>query len=161
MRLVAIILLLTIVGLSGGCFYVPRAPRHTLGPNVPDVVGSARSTKAIRPGASSREQIEETFGRPHEDDGARLRYYWAEDVGMLYTLWNPFNESHEHPQVRTRVIEFRFDDAGTLRGYRVRGAARLRRLREDLGRVPTVTAVSRITRHYEGLLVKRSFLTLR
>jgi hypothetical protein len=52
---------------------------------------------------------------------SRVRYYWEEDIGTLYTLWNPFNDAHVHPQPRHRVIELRFDDASVLRDYEITG----------------------------------------
>ena len=107
--------------IPAGCFYVPHRPMLHVGPDVPASVGRAGSNKPIRPGVARRAEVEQILGAPHERDGSRLRYYWEEEIGTMYTLWNPFNDSHVHPQPRQRRIELRFDDAGMLRDYRIKG----------------------------------------
>jgi len=117
------IIVLALLLTAAGCLYVPHRATLSAGPDVPATVGNARSTKPIRPGVARRADVEQILGEPHERDGSRLRYYWEEEIGTMYTLWNPFNDSHVHPQPRQRMIELRFDYADVLRDYRIKGVA--------------------------------------
>src|SRR4051812_9615340 len=100
-----------------GCFPWPGSYQRSDNLARPETLfGPADSTKPLRLGTATLEDVIAALGRPplHSADGRRATYpYW---IVKSYTVW-PLCFMAE-PNKDQRFLHLRFDDAGRLAGYR-------------------------------------------
>ena len=103
------------VALLSGCIYVPIPERTVYGTNVGARVGPANSSKPVRIGRISRNDVLRVLGEPAQmsPNGRELTYTWGVQTGVW--VWPLCG----HPQGAGREITLKFDDAGVLRDTEV------------------------------------------
>src|SRR3954464_5503057 len=122
-RLLLLPLTLIVAGvvLAVGCIPMPMVPKRVSGSSAADFVGSETSSKPVRPGSITREQVIALVGAPEpalSNDGRTLIYRWQEQTGTwLFCSPRWLEGSGSYEWYRTRQLVLSFDDAGVLRGY--------------------------------------------
>jgi hypothetical protein len=126
----AVLILAGILVLTG-CLFIPTFNTTLHGTNVAAKVGDAKSSRPIRVGFATREQIIATFGKPPymDDTGMRIGYAWTVKNGVwIY----PFCFTGRD-QIGNRGIELDFDEHGVLEDFHVVAADGQAMLIMDLG----------------------------
>ena len=114
--LTALSLLLCVA--AGGCIYIPApdSPRGRGAPNPHRLIGGSTSKKPVRPGAVTRDQVVERFGKPYWQDpgGQAVIYTFRMDAGYWVVI--PFGVWRSDRLVAAR---FEFAQDGVLDAVRV------------------------------------------
>ena len=113
--LVPAALIVTGIGLLSGCIFVPIPERTIAGTNVAAQVGGENSSKPLRVGRTTCEEVLRVLGEPAQasSNGRELTYTWG--VQTAIWVWPLCG----HPQTAGRVLNLKFDEAGVLRATEV------------------------------------------
>jgi hypothetical protein len=118
LALPAVLIALGVAALSG-CLFIPTGEKVVTGRDVSTDVGDAKSKKSVRIGTATRQDVARVLGEPEYATPSfdRVLYTWRIRNGVwFYPLC--FSSS---PNYRARLIELRFDAAGVLRGFELKG----------------------------------------
>src|SRR5687767_5405683 len=110
-------------GILSGCIYLPTSEKTVRGTNVSAKVGKRDSSKPIRIGVTSRDQILDIVGAPAHasPDQTRLTYVWQVHSGVWFWPLCFFlgPDAMTHPQAGRRALTLSFDSRGILQAATV------------------------------------------
>jgi hypothetical protein len=114
-RILPVALIVMGLLLLSGCFFVPRFNPVISGTDVTDKVGDANSSRTLRVGNVSMDQVIDLLGPPQYAslDGHRVAYTWTVLNGdWVYPLCFA-----AQPQTGGRALELTFDQNNMLEDY--------------------------------------------
>jgi hypothetical protein len=106
------------VWLLVGCVYIPGFERVTMGKDVSGKVGDDRSSRPLRLGRATREDVVRVLGEPGfvSSTGRAVAYGWGVTDGYLF---NGLCPSMSETFRSSRSLVLRFDERGVLQEYQL------------------------------------------
>ena len=119
--LIPLALVLFGLWLLSGCIYIPMFGRTIQGTDVANKVGDGNSSRPLRTGQSTRQDIIRVLGQPtaEKPDGSALAYGWRVQNG--FTVWPLCFLAGKvgYSVDGQRMLVLRLDERGTLKSFEI------------------------------------------